>query len=545
MIEEFPTTCFKAIKGSIVANNLLSILYLAAAAVSLVMLIFGIYARSAPKSLYFTLLTLAIFLYNIGFVMEINATSLRTAVAAAQMQYLGSPFIAPFVLLFVCAFCGIEVKRLYVLTLLIIPVAACLLVQTWHLNGVFYRSFALVVEPALGRAVVSGSAFYIVFQIYNVILPVAADIILIFHFFRRDKVFKKQAALIVIATVLPLVSVISLIFGKGGAYDLTPIFLGVTCLLLCYSFLRLGLYRVAPIAREQIVEAMHDGFIIMDNQGNFIDANVAAKRILPQFGAISIGVKVSDVREIAWLCDPEEVRGNEFSVAGPDGLPRHYRISETDVTHAHKSIGRCIMVYDITESKRLLEEVSILAEHDTLTGLINRRTLFINGERLLGRITTSGGSACMLMLDIDFFKKVNDTYGHMKGDEVLKAVAEVLSSRFRNMEIARYGGEEFCALMSDIAESTALDIAKTMRERIEMLSFSGNDSTFNITISIGLVVFDPTRHLSLDMMIIDADTALYAAKNGGRNTIYIAKAIPGANASDPPLTFPALSDGPM
>lgn len=133
----------------------------------------------------------------------------------------------------------------------------------------------------------------------------------------------------------------------------------------------------------------------------------------------------------------------------------------------------------------------------------------------------------MLMLDIDHFKNINDTYGHMMGDEVLKALANVMSTRFRDMEIARYGGEEFCAFMPDIPESTVFEIAKTMRERIEKLEFASDGVIFNVTISIGLSFYDANRHLTFDMLFSDADAALYAAKNNGRNTIYVSRFVSG------------------
>ena len=138
----------------------------------------------------------------------------------------------------------------------------------------------------------------------------------------------------------------------------------------------------------------------------------------------------------------------------------------------------------------------------------------------------------MLMMDIDYFKNVNDKYGHIKGDEVLKAVADVLSTRFRITDLlARYGGEEFCAFLPHISEHTVLDIAEQFREHIQELSFSAADSVFHVTISIGLAVYSPIHHSSLEALLSDADAALYAAKNGGRNAIYITKTIPDTEST--------------
>jgi len=187
------------------------------------------------------------------------------------------------------------------------------------------------------------------------------------------------------------------------------------------------------------------------------------------------------------------------------------------------------MLFEITEVKRLLDEVSTLAERDELTGLFNRRSLFIHGVRLFNMLGRAGGTACLLMLDIDFFKTVNDTYGHPTGDIVLRALAELLNSRFRTTDlVSRYGGEEFCVFLPNMPEAMGLEIADRLRRCTEDMVFTSlsDDRTFQITISIGLVVYVPARHLTFDMMISDADVALYAAKNNGRNTIYITKVDP-------------------
>ena len=505
--------------------SLVLALYVISVIISFAMLIVGIYARRAPKSLYFTMLTLSIFMLNIGFIFEITSDTLATAFVATQVQYFGGPFIAPFVLMFVCDFCGIQLKTRSALLLLVVPFAACILVLTWPLNGIFYRNLTFVTNGTISRIITSGSAYYYVFQIYNAILPIIADMILIYNFFHRDKLFKKQSIMIIIATILPLFSIIFiLVFDVVGLnFDPTPVFLGITCLLLGYSFLRLGLYRVAPIARAQIVETLHDGFIIIDTRGNFIDANLSAKHILPQLASISAGSKIKEVDEIAWISESDDKRDNEFSVQGEDGAMKHYKLSETQITNAKKTVGRCIMIFDITHTKQLLDEISILAEHDALTGLLNRRTFFSNGELLFGNLARSGVQSGMMMIDIDFFKNVNDSYGHPKGDEVLVAIAEILSSRLRNTDlIARYGGEEFCVFLPNIATQNAIELAEQLRRLVEEIEFSANDSKFHITVSIGLAICGPACYVSFSSLLSDADAALYKAKNAGRNNVHVA-----------------------
>jgi diguanylate cyclase (GGDEF)-like protein len=503
----------------------LLLMYILSAAASWGILMIAIYARNAPKSLCFTYCMLAIFILNIGFLFEITSSTLSTAYIATQVQYFGGPFIAPFALMFILEYCGVKFRAHHVALMLLVPVMACLLVLTWPLNGIYYQSVEFVTDALIPHLVVQGSAFYYVFMAYSLILPVAAVIVLIRHFMYGDRIFRRQALMIIFAISMPSAAIIINISGIGGRYfDATPICLSITCLLMTYVHVKLGLYRVAPIAREQIVEKMSDGFIIVDMQGNFVDANAAAKHILPQLRAASAGVKLAEIKEISWLGNNDADSRNEFSIPEQSGAYKHYRTSETEVVYANKAIGRCVMIYDVTEAKNHLDEMSLLAERDSLTGLFNRRTFDRNGEQLFDKVIGSGEQACMLMIDLDFFKDVNDNYGHIKGDEVLQAIAEVLSLRLRNTDlVARYGGEEFCAFLPNISEYAAADIARELRERIEKLKFPANDSTFQITVSIGLAVLDTKRHVNFKELLADADAALYAAKNAGRNTIYVAK----------------------
>jgi len=163
---------------------------------------------------------------------------------------------------------------------------------------------------------------------------------------------------------------------------------------------------------------------------------------------------------------------------------------------------------------------------DTLTGVNNRRFL----EQRIGEEVDRGQrhdeSLSCLFLDIDYFKLVNDTYGHQAGDYVLATVAGIIKKQLRSNDVlARYGGEEFVALLSNINEPMAYDIADRIRASIEELSLAYNEQTINVTISIGLSTYLPSKSPSKSSsdvssnLIHSADSALYVAKNSGRNQV--------------------------
>ncbi len=163
---------------------------------------------------------------------------------------------------------------------------------------------------------------------------------------------------------------------------------------------------------------------------------------------------------------------------------------------------------------------------DTLTGVNNRRFLEQRIGEELDRCQRNGDPLSCLFLDIDFFKSVNDKHGHQAGDLVLTLVANEIKSQLRNNDVlARYGGEEFVALLSNINESMALEIAERIRKTINALSIEFSFIAIPVTISIGSATYLPNKVSGVnsseiaDHLIKLADAALYEAKHKGRNRV--------------------------
>ncbi|SNR87198.1 sensor domain-containing diguanylate cyclase [Desulfurobacterium atlanticum] len=168
---------------------------------------------------------------------------------------------------------------------------------------------------------------------------------------------------------------------------------------------------------------------------------------------------------------------------------------------------------------RELEEknrkIKILAETDSLTGLYNRRKIFERLEEEIARCERYGNPLSVIIFDIDFFKKVNDTYGHLIGDKVLKEIAKILKSNTRKPDIAgRYGGEEFIIILPHTDTEGAIKLAEKIRKLIENHNFGIGRK---ITISAGVTSYIPRD--TVDSLISRADQALYKAKAEGRSRV--------------------------
>lgn len=181
------------------------------------------------------------------------------------------------------------------------------------------------------------------------------------------------------------------------------------------------------------------------------------------------------------------------------------------------------LVNDISKLKALEEKLKQELDHDFLTGLRTRASFMSHALIELHRAVRSNNSLSLLMLDIDFFKLVNDSYGHQTGDIVLKSIAKLITSSLRDFDIcARIGGEEFVILLSETNQDEALEVAERIRLLIENAKISNftPKPPLQITVSIGLSSLT-SKEESIDALISKADQAMYKAKNTGRNRVCI------------------------
>lgn len=195
-----------------------------------------------------------------------------------------------------------------------------------------------------------------------------------------------------------------------------------------------------------------------------------------------------------------------------------------------KNIEDIILNFDIPEGNKMdvIKKINFMYSRtrhmsvtDALTGLYNRRHFEDNLEREFLRAVRYDNNLSFAMIDIDFFKQVNDTYGHSAGDYVLKEVAYIISQTFRKTDMVfRYGGEEFAIIITETPLSKAIVPLERLRKTVEENNFVFNNQKIDVTVSIG--ASEVNRQTNTVHQLFDiADAALYKAKESGRNKVVI------------------------
>ena len=171
------------------------------------------------------------------------------------------------------------------------------------------------------------------------------------------------------------------------------------------------------------------------------------------------------------------------------------------------------------ENARLFEEARRLATIDTLTEIYNRSHFFLRAQAEFNRARRLGEPMAAMMIDIDHFKRVNDTYGHLVGDQVLRVIAGLCNKRMRKYDLlGRYGGEEFVVILPHTTIAQALTTAERIRENISQTEIKTTESTINVRVSIGVAALTKKME-TLESLLDQADRALYQAKDTGRNRV--------------------------
>ena len=362
---------------------------------------------------------------------------------------------------------------------------------------------------------------------------------------RASHLDRNQYRLLLLGCIVPLAFSIysQLDYNALGNLDTSPISFGITGVIFAFTTLRTHFMDLIPVARSHLIENMGDGVLVLDAQNRIADLNPAMEVLLAEQPQQLLG-KCAFETFGGWVEKTSAIFGDfelKTEVRLPSMPSQILDLRMTPLYDKNDLInGRLLVFRDITERKEVekrlrdanfrlksqLIEIGILqsqlreqAVRDSLTGLFNRRYLEETLDRELARAARESYPVSIIMIDIDHFKQINDTYGHEAGDIMLKALGGMLMTHSRRGDFAcRYGGEEFLIVMPNMARSIVQERAAALRQSLKALMVRYGNHTLTATYSMGIASY-PANGDTRESFLRAADMAMYAAKNAGRDDI--------------------------
>ena len=217
-------------------------------------------------------------------------------------------------------------------------------------------------------------------------------------------------------------------------------------------------------------------------------------------------------RFVLYCIDPVYIQATTFEQAEPVEVLNYLE----GIVFIYAFSMLCIMFL----LRRLQEELKQQASYDSLTNLLNRRAFDQAAQQQLTANRREGHSAALMLLDLDHFKRINDTWGHQAGDRVLASFAHLLGGHLRDQDLAcRFGGEEFLLLVSNIDRAQIEALTQRLRSQWQSTDVGAGEDSLSATVSIGYTLIAPNEQAPLHTLVERADQALYRAKENGRNRV--------------------------
>jgi diguanylate cyclase (GGDEF)-like protein len=373
----------------------------------------------------------------------------------------------------------------------------------------------VVKQPDGFGYIVQYGAFYNFIAAYSVCI---IFIVLIFAIYVVTKSPARGRGLLWMAFATALIpqgiGALQLILPPLQTIQLLNISFWITALLITSVF-----YGYLRTARGMAISNTDEIYIVFDRWGVCVDTNTAARAFFQKHFSIS-NPSLQVLSETISKLDLSGQDDFEFTLKDGDSS-KYYRATSFRVSHTiSQYYGFGFLIREVTEFQEQLNALNTLATEDPLTGIKNRRYFYAYAEDLFKRIQSQGGSSSLLMLDLDFFKHVNDTYGHLAGDEVLIEFCNLCKKLLRNDDVfCRLGGEEFAIVVEGSDHTSGSVLATRILETIRHTSLPTSEGPQSITVSIGGCTLYKDAYPNVEQWVDAADQMLYKAKQNGRDRL--------------------------
>jgi len=491
-------------------NVLLSIILFAAASMMLIIGVWCFQKKNVKGARTFALVVLAMTVHSAVYSIELLCSTVDQMFICIRLEYIGIAFYPYLQLLFTSEYTDEHTFANPVVRFLFLTFGfvTFFLVQTNPLHHLYYSSVSLGSPYGFPLLVLEFGPWYHVQSALLLCSALYGVSIFLFRSIRMDKETRSRSICLLLGIFVPCFSGLLYLLGVLPAHlDISTMSYFVLVIIYSIGLFRHSLFSIGELTHKMILDAIDEAVIVISPNNQIINCNDVAKRIPFSCQKLSIGDSLERCGEL--FAQLSSGHGGEFQLHD-----RYYLLKIIPYPKGHCTV---LMINDATDSIRAKQDLERLATLDALTGCYNRRYVMQQGETELINSLRYDYPLSLIMIDIDFFKKINDTYGHHTGDKVLCALTGICGRTIRETDfLARYGGEEFLILLPHAGAEEAYAIAERLRANVEA------HAECPFTISLGISSNQHDRGVSFYQLIAFADQAMYHSKHRGKNqtTLY-------------------------
>ena len=530
------TPALPAESGALASPLIFVLPNLVSAVIQIALFVFSLFRRRVPGALQFAGLSLCAALWSASWGLSQTSDRAATKILWFDVAQIGVALAPLFWIALVLAVTGRErwlTPRLFA-PLAAIPAVSLALIWLGDAHGWLRRGIEIRTVAGASFVHVDHGPWFTV-ELAQTYTLIGLCLVLLLRDLPRPPLRRQRLALVA-ALTLPIASHVA---DRAGFELLRPfgpasVTFSLSGLVILWALFHERLFDLAPIARSAVVESLGVAVVVADASGRLVDLNLAARMLLADLGGdpakLPIGRSASAVFRdwerwtSAWTTSLRLGDGRAFEVT-----------SKPIAGRGAKRLGDVVVLHDVTEHerarqhierqlaeiRRLQDELREQAIRDPLTGCFNRRYLEATLTRELARAERDGSELCLVMIDLDHFKDLNDRFGHAAGDSMLRDVGSLLRGSTRTSDIVcRYGGEEFLVVLVGARRVIGHRRAEQWRQACAEREFVFAGQEVRLTLSAGVAGWRLDAQ-DRDLLLEAADRALYRAKQKGRNRVEV------------------------
>ena len=461
-----------------------------------VLALFSFFRRRIAGALSFTFLLLAMDIHLVGYAFELMSQTKIEMVSWLRFEYIGIAFFPFLILLFASQY--IDEKKIangWVRTMIFaMNFVTFLLVVTNDQHYLYYQSMDVVESYGMQVLLLSRGIWGNMQHLIGVLTLVYAIIGMAKKVNRSVGTYKTRARCMSIGMMIPLFVYLIYAAGIGPiAIDLAPFSYVLMSVLIGIGLFQFDILLMTPVTYQMIFESIDEGVLVVDRNGLIIRANDSVKRFFSSLMTAKGGSEIASVKELMSF---------DFE-AGQSQIEVGSRIFDAKRIQTDNERGTIYVFKDVTIAEISKRKLEIMATVDPLTEIQNRRVFM---EKL-----ENAPSGVFSILDLDYFKEINDRQGHQEGDRILRIFAQSLREYYSFQQVCRYGGEEFAIFYPN-------ETLKVAHQSLEEFRLFCMEKKMGVTFSAGMAEYLSS---GINPAILKADQKLYRAKEAGRNRIQV------------------------